>query len=119
MWIYGNHRKPKCRQPSLKNVCVRAEELVLSEPFSIHITDLEQGVYATSKLRQSRNDDLYPWSPIPEKKRHLPPITPARDLLRLTRYYRSPLDSSQFKSRADLARFLGASGHESRRCSTG
>ncbi len=53
---------------------------------------------------------FYPWNALPTI-----PETPAggkpfrRDPLRLARYYQSLLDSGEFKTRADLARFLGVS----------
>ena len=53
---------------------------------------------------------LYPWNSLPTipatptKK-----ATPARDSLRLARYYQSLLYSGEFKTRAELARFLGMS----------
>ena len=53
---------------------------------------------------------FYPWNALPTI-----PETPAkktastRDPLRLARYYQSLLDTGEFKTRADLARFLGVS----------
>lgn len=70
----------------------------------------EQGAYATNKLRQRRDYLLYPWNPIPARERaSQAPIAPARDPLRLARYYQSLLDSGEFRNQAELPRFLGVS----------
>ena len=53
---------------------------------------------------------LYPWNSlptIPEKTSER--RAAVRDPLRLAKYYQSLLDSGEFKTRADLARFLGVS----------
>ena len=71
---------------------------------------MEQGAYATNKLRQRRSYHLYPWNRIPANERASQgPIAPSRDPLRLARYYQSLLDSGKFENRAALARFLGLS----------
>ena len=71
---------------------------------------MEQGAYATNKLRQRRYYLLHPWNPIPARERASQvPAAPARDRLRLARYYQTLLDSGQFKNRAEVARFLGVS----------
>ena len=53
---------------------------------------------------------FYPWiarPTIPESPGNK--ATSPRDPLRLARYYQSLLDSGDFKTRAELARFLGVS----------
>ena len=51
-----------------------------------------------------------PWNALPTIPENAAKKTsPARNSLRLARYYRSLLDSGEFKTRADLARFLGVS----------
>ena len=53
---------------------------------------------------------LYPWNALPTIPETRPrKAVPTRDPLRLARYYQSLLDSGKFKTRADLARFLGVS----------
>ena len=53
---------------------------------------------------------FYPWnSPIASQQRQSRAGKPARDPLRLARYYQSLLDTGKFESRAALARFLGVS----------
>jgi hypothetical protein len=53
---------------------------------------------------------LYPWNALPTI-----PVTPtkkavpARDPLRLARYYQSLFDGGEFKTRDEVARFLGVS----------
>jgi hypothetical protein len=54
--------------------------------------------------------ELYPWNAVPStQKQRIDPGKPARDPLRLARYYQSLLDSGKFENRAALARFLGVS----------
>ncbi len=54
--------------------------------------------------------EFYPWnSPIASQQRQNKAGKPARDPLRLARYYQSLLDTGKFESRAALARFLGVS----------
>ena len=71
---------------------------------------MELGAFAVNRLRQSPTVEFYPWnSPIVSQQRQNKAGKPARDPLRLARYYQSLLESGKFESRASLARFLGVS----------
>jgi len=61
------------------------------------------------KLRRRAVSAFFPWNgsstkPTPQANPKEP-----RDPLKLTRYYKSLLDSGQFENRAALARYLGVS----------
>ena len=71
---------------------------------------VELGAFAVNRLRRSPTMEFYPWnSPIASQQRQSKAGKPARDPLRLARYYQSLLDTGKFESRAALARFLGVS----------
>ena len=71
---------------------------------------VELGAYALNRLRRSPTVEFYPWNAVPStQKQRSDPGKPARDPLRLARYYQSLLDTGKFESRAALARYLGVS----------
>lgn len=77
---------------------------------AVHHTNeglVELGAYAVKHLRQRREYVLSPWNPI--RATSATKKTPRYDPLRLAKHYQSLLDSGQFESKAEMARFLGVS----------
>ena len=71
---------------------------------------VELGSYALNRLRRKPTIEFFPWNVLQRyKKAGNDSNRPARDPLRLARYYQSLIDSGKFESRAALARFLGVS----------
>jgi hypothetical protein len=71
---------------------------------------VELGAYALNRLRRKPTIEFFPWNaPRRDQEADNDSKRPARDPLRLARYYQSLLDGGKFESRAALARFLGVS----------
>ncbi len=71
---------------------------------------VELGAFVVNSLRQTRSYEFSPWNAVPAAaKTPTTPRKPARDPLRLARYYQSLLDSGKFENRAALARHFGVS----------
>jgi hypothetical protein len=71
---------------------------------------VELGSYALSRLRRKPTFEFFAWNtPQRDQKAGNDSKRPARDPLRLARYYQSLLDGRKFESRAALSRFLGVS----------
>jgi hypothetical protein len=71
---------------------------------------VDLGTFRTKRLRRFPHVELFKWNSIsdqirPESESEMP----KRDPMRLARYYQALLDSEKFKTRAEVARFLGVS----------
>src|SRR6516165_2319367 len=98
--------RPQARPPSLDRVETRnSPRRSQLEPGLI-----ERGTFCLKRLRRAAVIEVIPWnrSNSPEPKVPAPPKE-FRHPLKLARYYQSLLDSGQFESRAELARYLGVS----------